>query len=81
MPSSLEKLSTNRVKLTIEMPFDELKPSLDKAYKDIAAQIVMRGLVDAPDINPEVATHAAITGLKVDGLVASAPRGKYRLPE
>lgn len=39
MPSSLEKLSTNRVKLTIEMPFDELKPSLDKAYKDIAMSV------------------------------------------
>lgn len=51
------------------------------AYKDIAAEIVRRGLVDAPHTNPEVATHAAITGLKVDGLVAAAPRGQYRLPE
>ena len=51
------------------------------AYKDIAAQIVSRGLVDAPDINPEVATHAAITGLKVDGIVATAPRGQYQLAE
>lgn len=51
------------------------------AYKDIAAEIVRRGLVDAPHMNPEIATHAAITGLKVDGLVAAAPRGKYRLPE
>ncbi|MBF4547212.1 winged helix-turn-helix domain-containing protein [Corynebacterium afermentans subsp. lipophilum] len=51
------------------------------AYKDIAAEIVRRGLVNAPHTNPEIATHAAITGLKVDGLVTSAPRGKYRLPE
>ena len=51
------------------------------AYKDIAAEIVRRGLVDAPHTNPEVATHAAITGLKVDGLVAAAPRGRYQLPE
>lgn len=51
------------------------------AYKDIAAEIVSRGLVDAPDINAELATHAAITGLKVDGVVAAAPRGKYRLAE
>ena len=27
------------------------------------------------------ASHAAITGLKVDGLVAAAPRGRYQLPE
>lgn len=51
------------------------------AYKDIAAEIVRRGLVDAPHTNPEIATHAAITGLKVDGLVAAAPRGQYRLAE
>lgn len=51
------------------------------AYKDIAAQIVSRGLVDAPGINPEIATHAAITGLKVDGVVDAAPRGQYQLAE
>lgn len=51
------------------------------AYKDIAAQIVSRGLVDAPDINPEIATHAAITALQVDGVVAAAPRGQYQLAE
>lgn len=51
------------------------------AYKDIAAEIVRRALVDAPHTNPEVATHAAITGLKVDGLVAAAPRGRYQLLE
>lgn len=43
MPSTLEQLSPNRVKLTIEMPFDELKPSLDKAYKDIASQVNVPG--------------------------------------
>jgi len=55
VPSSLEKLSTNRVKLTIEMPFDELKPSLDKAYKDIANQVNVpgfrKGKVPAPVID------------------------------
>ena len=55
MPSTLEKLSTHRVKLTIEMPFDELKPSLDKAYKDIAAQVNVpgfrKGKVPAPIID------------------------------
>lgn len=51
------------------------------AYKDIAAQIVSRGLVNKPHMNAEIATHAAITGLKGDGVVAAAPRGKYRLAE
>ena len=40
MPSTLEQLSPTRVKLTITMTFDELKPTLDQAYKDIASQAV-----------------------------------------
>ena len=43
MPSTLEQLSPTRVKLTIEMPFSDLKPALDKAYKDIAAQVSIPG--------------------------------------
>jgi trigger factor len=31
--SAVENLSPTRAKLTIEVPFEELKPSLDKAYK------------------------------------------------
>ena len=37
--SALETLNPTRVKLTVEVPFDELKPSLDAAYKTIAAQV------------------------------------------
>ena len=48
------------------------------AYKDIAAQIVSRGLVEAPGINPEIATHAAITGLKVDCLLYTSPSPRDR---
>ena len=32
MKSSVEKLSATRTKLTIEVPFEELKPEFDKAY-------------------------------------------------
>ena len=39
------------------------------------------GLADPGVANVDVLTHAAITGLKVDGLVAAAPRGRYQLPE
>ena len=46
----------------------------DVHFTDAAAEAGRRALVDAPHTNPEVATHAAITGLKVDGLVAAAPR-------
>lgn len=43
MPSTVEKLTDTRVKLTIEITFDELKPHLDKAYKDIAGQVNIPG--------------------------------------
>lgn len=43
MPSTLEQLSPNRVKLTIEMPFSELKPALDKAYQEIGGQVTVPG--------------------------------------
>ena len=43
MPSTVEKLGPSRVKLTIEIPFADLKPHLDKAYKDIAAQVNIPG--------------------------------------
>lgn len=51
------------------------------AYKDIGARIVAEGLADPGVANVDVLTHAAITGLKVDGLVESTPRGMYALPE
>lgn len=43
MKSTAETLSPTRVKLTVEVPFDELQPSLDTAYKTIAQQITIPG--------------------------------------
>ncbi|CAB4711387.1 MAG: trigger factor [Actinobacteria bacterium] len=43
MKSAVETLSPTRAKLTIEVPFEELKPSLDAAYKKIAQQINIPG--------------------------------------
>jgi trigger factor len=39
----VETLSPTRVKLSVEVPFEELKPSLDKAYKEIAQQVAIPG--------------------------------------
>jgi len=41
--SAVETLSPSRVKLTVEVPFEELKPALDAAYKRIASQITVPG--------------------------------------
>ena len=43
MPSTVEQLSPTRVKITVEIPFTDLKPSLDKAYADIARTINVPG--------------------------------------
>ena len=43
MKSSVETLSPTRVKLAVEVPFDELKSSLDEAYKAIASQVRVPG--------------------------------------
>lgn len=43
MKSAVETLNPTRVKLTVEVPFDELKPSLDAAYKTIGGQITVPG--------------------------------------
>lgn len=43
MPSTLEKLNPTRVKLTVEIPFAELKPHLDRTYQEIAKQVSIPG--------------------------------------
>jgi trigger factor len=41
--SALETLSPTRVKMTVEVPFEELKPSLDAAFKHIGEHIQVPG--------------------------------------
>lgn len=43
MKTDLEELSPTRVRLTVEVPFDELKPSVDAAYKKVAGQVRVPG--------------------------------------
>ncbi len=43
MKTDVEELSPTRVKLTVEVPFDELKPSLDHAYREVAKQVRIPG--------------------------------------
>jgi trigger factor len=41
--TDVEELSPTRVRLTIEVPFDELKPSVDRAYREVARQVRVPG--------------------------------------
>ncbi len=43
MKTDVEELSPTRVKLTVEVPFDELKPNLDHAYREVARQVRIPG--------------------------------------
>jgi trigger factor len=41
--SAVESLGPTRVRLTVEVPFDELQPSVQAAYKKIAGQVKIQG--------------------------------------
>ncbi len=43
MKTDVEELSPTRVKLTIEVPFEELKPNVDRAYREVARQVRIPG--------------------------------------
>ena len=65
MKSAVETLNPTRVKLTVEVPFEELKPSLDAAYKKIGAQMHRPGLPQGQ-------------GPAADHRPAGRPRGRAR---
>ena len=43
MKSTVEQLSPTRVRINVEVPFDELKQNLDHAYKEVAKQVRIPG--------------------------------------
>ncbi len=43
MKSTVEQLSPTRVRISVEVPFEELKPDFDRAYKALAQQIRLPG--------------------------------------
>jgi trigger factor len=43
LKSTVEQISPTRVRINVEVPFDELKPNFDRAYRKLAAQIRIPG--------------------------------------
>ncbi|HEY7052318.1 MAG TPA: trigger factor [Mycobacterium sp.] len=43
MKSTVEQLSPTRVKINVEVPFAELQPDFDRAYKELARQVRLPG--------------------------------------
>ncbi len=64
MKSDVEKLSPTRVKLSIDVPFNELKPHIDGAYKTLAQKISIpgfrKGKVPAAMIDQRVGRGAVL---------------------
>jgi trigger factor len=62
--SAVENLSPTRVKLTVEVPFEEFKPELDAAYKTVGAQVQIpgfrKGKVPARIIDQRVGRPAVV---------------------
>ncbi|MPZ65504.1 MAG: trigger factor [Pseudonocardiaceae bacterium] len=77
MKSTVEQLSPTRVKINVEVPFDELKPNFDKAYKKIAQQVRIPGFRPgkAP---PRILEQRLGRGVVLDEVVNEAVPAKYR---
>ena len=64
MKSTVETIDPARIKLTVEVPYEELKPSLDAAYQEIGSQIQVpgfrRGHVPTQVIDQRVGRGAVI---------------------
>jgi trigger factor len=62
--STVETLSPTRVRLNVEVTFDEIKPSIDAAYKNIASQVNIpgfrRGKIPARIIDQRVGRSAVL---------------------
>jgi trigger factor len=62
--SAVETLNPTRAKLTVEVPFEDLKPSLDAAYQRIAKQVNVpgfrKGKVPPPVIDRQIGRGAVL---------------------
>ena len=92
MKSAVENLSDTLVKLTVEVPFDELKPSMDAAYKKVGQQVRIPGFrpgkVPAAVLDQRVgravvleeAINSAIPGFYDDGDRARTSCSRWASP-
>ncbi|MDQ4085118.1 MAG: trigger factor [Actinomycetota bacterium] len=77
MQSGVEKLSPTSVRLTVEVPFEELKPSLDAAYKKIAGQVSIPGFRKGK-VPPQIIDQRVGRAVVLDEAVNSALPDLYR---
>ncbi len=76
MKSTVERLSPTRVRINVEVPFDELKPDFDRAYKKIAEQVRVPGF--RPGKVPARIIEARLgRGVVLEEVVNGAVPAKY----
>ena len=76
MKSTVEKLSPTRVRINVEVPFTELQPDFDRAYKELAKQVRLPGF--RPGKAPAKLLEARIgRDAVLDQVVNDALPGRY----
>lgn len=76
MKSTVEKLSPTRVRINVEVPFAELEPEIDKAFKQLAKQIRLPGF--RPGKAPRKLLEARVGRASVlEQVVNDALPGRY----
>ena len=76
MKSTVEQLSPTRVRINVEVPFTELQPDFDRAYKQLAKQVRLPGF--RPGKAPAKLLEARIgRGAMLDQVVNDALPGRY----
>lgn len=76
MKSTVEQLSPTRVRINVEVPFTELQPEFDQAYKELAKQVRLPGF--RPGKAPAKLLEARIgRGAVLEQVVNSAIPARY----
>ncbi|AUS79990.1 trigger factor [Actinoalloteichus sp. AHMU CJ021] len=76
MKSTVEQLSPTRVRINVEVPFDELKPDFDRAYRKLAGQVRIPGF--RPGKAPARVLESRIgRGVVLEEVVNEAIPAKY----
>ncbi len=76
MKSTVEQLSPTRVRINVEVPFDELKPNFDRAYRKLAQQVRIPGF--RPGKAPARILETRLgRGVVLDEVVNEAIPAKY----
>ncbi|MCH9701751.1 MAG: trigger factor, partial [Actinomycetia bacterium] len=76
MKSTVENLSPTRVRINVEVPFTELEPDIDRAFKQLAKQIRLPGF--RPGKAPRKLLEARVgRGAVIEQVVNDALPGRY----